>query len=59
MATADSTVSLKVHAEPLTEKVPGARLTRMDGVGHMPQHVAPDQVITAIHSAASRAGLRR
>lgn len=56
--TADTTVSLKIHSEPLTAQIPGAQLTRLDGIGHMPQHSAQDQVIEIIHQAAIRAGLR-
>jgi pimeloyl-ACP methyl ester carboxylesterase len=56
--TADRTVGLRIHGERLAEDVPGATLTRLDGVGHMPHHVAPEAVIAAIHRAADRAGLR-
>jgi pimeloyl-ACP methyl ester carboxylesterase len=56
--TADTTVGLSIHARPLTDQVPGAHLTVLDGVGHMPHHAAPDAVIAAIHRAANRAGLR-
>ena len=55
--TADTTVGLHIHAEPLTAQIPGAVLTRLDGIGHMPQHVAQDAVIAAIRRAAARAGL--
>jgi len=56
--TADTTVGLSIHARPLAEQVPGADLTVLDGIGHMPHHSAPDPVIDAIHRAAARAGLR-
>ncbi len=56
--TADTTVSLTIHADPLTAQIPEARLTRLEGIGHMPQHSAEDQVIQIIHAAATRAGLR-
>ncbi|WP_137700552.1 alpha/beta fold hydrolase [Marimonas lutisalis] len=55
--TADRTVGLEIHAEPLAEQIPGANLVRLDGVGHMPQHVAQDAVYTAVDRAARRAGL--
>lgn len=53
--TADTTVSLEIHVPRFLRQVPGARLTRLDGIGHMPQHVAQDQVIAALRRAASRA----
>lgn len=56
--TADRTVSLHIHSEPLAQTIPDANLTPLDGIGHMPQHAVPDQVIAAIHRAAFRAGLR-
>ena len=56
--TADTTVGLHIHAEPITAQIPDARLTRLEGIGHMPQHAAQDAVIEIIHSAAARAGLR-
>ena len=56
--TADTTVGLSIHSEPLVQAVPEAHLTRLDGVGHMPHHAAQDAVVAAIHRAAARAGLR-
>ena len=56
--TADTIVSLSIHSEPLSEQIPGARLTRLEGIGHMPQHAAQDQVIEIIHTVAARAGQR-
>ncbi len=56
--TADRTVGLSIHAERLVADVPQAVLTRLDGIGHMPHHAAPDAVIAAIHRAAASAGLR-
>ena len=55
---ADRTVGLSIHGERLAEDAPHARLTVLEGVGHMPQHAAPEAVIAAIHRAAARAGLR-
>lgn len=55
---ADRTVGLEIHGRRLEEDVPGARLTVLEGVGHMPQHAAPQTVIDAIDRAAARAGLR-
>ena len=56
--TADETVFLTVHGEPLERTLPNANLTVLNGVGHMPQHVAIDDAIAAIHRAAERSGLR-
>lgn len=56
--TADDVVPIHIHSEPLSQQIPGAVLTRLDGIGHMPHHSAPDAVAAAIHRAANRAGLR-
>ena len=53
----DITVPAWNHAERLATRVPGANLTLLPGVGHMPQHVAPRDVTAAIDRAAARAGL--
>ncbi len=55
---ADTTVGLSIHSELLVDQIEGAVLTRLPGIGHMPQHAAPEAVIDAIHRAATRAGLR-
>lgn len=54
---ADTTVSHKIHAEQMVRDTAQARLTVLDGIGHVPQHVAQDAVIAAIDRAAGRAGL--
>ncbi|MFN4056962.1 MAG: alpha/beta fold hydrolase [Roseinatronobacter sp.] len=56
--TADVTVGLSIHSERLKAEIPSARLTVLDGVGHMPHHSRPAEVIQAIDRAAHRAGLR-
>ena len=56
--TADTTVGLSIHSEKLVQAIPGAVLTRLPDIGHMPHHVVMDQVIAAIDRAADRAGLR-
>lgn len=56
--TADDVVPLHIHSEPLARQIPGAVLTRLEGIGHMPHHAAPDAVEQAIHRAAARARLR-
>lgn len=56
--TADLTVPIHVHAEEIIKIVPSATLTRLEGVGHMPQHADPDAVIAAIDRAAQRGGVQ-
>lgn len=56
--TADGIVPAHIHSEPLAEQIPGAILTKLDGIGHMPHHTSADAVLDAIDRAASRAGLR-
>lgn len=56
--TEDDIVSLTLHAEQAARDIPDAALTRLDGIGHMPQHVSQPQVEAAIDRAAARAGLR-
>ena len=56
--TADTTVGLSIHAEKFIREVPQANLTRLEGVGHLPHHTAPDATRAAIDRAAARAGLR-
>lgn len=55
---ADTTVSLSIHAEALVRDIPGAVLTRLSGIGHMPHHVSVADVVAAVDRAAARAGLR-
>lgn len=54
----DTTVPLAIHSIPLSEAVAHARLTVLEGVGHMPHHAAPEVVISAIDRIAQQAGLR-
>ncbi|MCU9837546.1 alpha/beta hydrolase [Ruegeria sp. WL0004] len=56
--TADDTVNFELHAVNLSNQIKGANLTALDGVGHMPHHVAVDAVVAAVLRAAHRAGLR-
>lgn len=53
--TADTTVGLPIHSERLAKDVAGARLTRLDGTGHMPHHARIDDVLAAVARAAARA----
>lgn len=55
---ADTIVPPAIHSERLVGLIEGANLTLLPGIGHMPHHSAPDDVIAAIHRAAERAGLR-
>lgn len=55
--TADTTVKPEIHAVPLSELVPDARLTLLEGVGHAPHHVARSHVVAAIDRVRERAGL--
>ncbi|MBO9449479.1 alpha/beta hydrolase [Tropicibacter sp. R16_0] len=55
---ADDIVSPSLHSENLVTRIPGAVLTLLPGLGHMPQHVAVPDVVAAIDRAAIRAGLR-
>jgi pimeloyl-ACP methyl ester carboxylesterase len=52
--TADTTVPIHIHAIPLSKTLPNAHLTTLDGIGHMPHHVAPEAVVAAINRAANR-----
>lgn len=54
----DDTVPLQVHAGPASGLIPGAKLTVLEGIGHMPHHADPETVIAAIDRVAERAGLR-
>ena len=54
---ADTIVPAWNHAERLVTRIPGATLTLLPGIGHMPQHVAAPEVAAAIDRAAARAGL--
>lgn len=46
--TADDTVWIGIHSEPTAAQIPGARLTKLDGIGHMPHHVALPEVLAAL-----------
>lgn len=54
----DTIVPAETHSEPLSRQLPNAELTLLDGIGHMPHHVAMEDVLAAIDRAAARAGLR-
>jgi len=54
---ADTTVGVHVHSTRMVEDIPGANLVVLDGIGHMPHHTNPEEIVEAIDRAASRAGL--
>ncbi|MBO0756580.1 MAG: alpha/beta hydrolase, partial [Bradyrhizobiaceae bacterium] len=53
----DTTVSPKIHSRAVNAALPNARLIVLEGVGHMPHHVAADVVVSAIDQLASTATL--
>ncbi|MEM1273935.1 MAG: alpha/beta hydrolase [Pseudomonadota bacterium] len=55
--TDDTIVPAATHSEPLSRQLRNADLRLLDGIGHMPHHVALDEVLAAIDRAAARAGL--
>lgn len=55
--TTDTIVPISIHSEPLSGQIPGAVLTPLEGIGHMPQHVAVEATVAGIDRAAARAGL--
>jgi pimeloyl-ACP methyl ester carboxylesterase len=56
---ADVTVSPQLHARAIAAAVPDARLVVLPGIGHMPQHVATDEVVAAIDSVSAVTDVRR
>ena len=56
--TADDIVFLSIHAERMVQDTQAAHLTVLEGIGHMPHHVAQEDVLAAVGRAAQRAGLR-
>jgi pimeloyl-ACP methyl ester carboxylesterase len=51
---ADTTVSPTLHSRAVAAVLPDARLIVLPGIGHMPQHVATDEVIAAIDAVSMR-----
>ena len=50
---ADVIVPADIHARPVAERLPGARLTLLDRVGHMPHHAAPEKVVARLEALRS------
>jgi pimeloyl-ACP methyl ester carboxylesterase len=49
----DTVVSPNIHARALAAALPNSKLVVLEGVGHMPHHVAPDRVVEAIDEVAN------
>jgi pimeloyl-ACP methyl ester carboxylesterase len=47
--TVDTIVPAAIHAIPLAQALPHARLTLFDGVGHMPHHARMTETLAALH----------
>lgn len=46
--TADFIIDPERQPIPFVERLPNARLTLLDGIGHMPHHVAPQSIFNAL-----------
>ena len=55
----DRIVPARIHAERLSRALPDAVLTLLPGIGHMPHHVAPQEVTAALRRLRERAGAAR
>ncbi len=55
----DTLVSHIMHALPMTQVLPDARLTCLPGMGHMLHHFATEEVAAAVAEVASRGGAAR
>src|SRR5262249_42045507 len=49
----DTLGSPNIHARALAAKLPNSKLVVLEGIGHMPHHVAPDRVVEAIDEVAN------
>lgn len=52
---ADRVIDIRIHGEPMQEKIEGLDFEAVDGLGHMPQFVGPERVIAFIERVAARA----
>jgi pimeloyl-ACP methyl ester carboxylesterase len=53
----DTIVSPDIHARAFAAKVPQSKLVVLEGIGHMPHHVASDRVVAAIDEVTAEATL--
>ena len=51
----DTVVSPKLHAQALAATLPHSKLILLEGVGHMPHHVAADTVVAAVEQLTAAA----
>lgn len=55
--TADRVIDMRIHGEPMKDRIGGLDFEMVDGLGHMPQFAEPDRVIAFIKRIAERAFL--
>ena len=53
--TADRVIDMRIHGEPMKDKISGLDVESVDGLGHMPQFAAPERAIGFIKRIAERA----
>ncbi len=53
--TADRVIDMRIHGEPMKDRISGLDFDTVEGLGHMPQFVHPDRVIAFIKRIAERA----
>ncbi|MER8647072.1 alpha/beta hydrolase [Mesorhizobium sp. M0586] len=52
--TADRVIAMRIHGEPMKDRIEGLDFETVEGLGHMPQFVEPDRVIAFIKRIAER-----
>ena len=55
--TVDRVIDMRIHGEPMKDRIGGLDFEMVDGLGHMPQFAEPDRVIAFIKRIAERAFL--
>src|SRR5262249_9498202 len=50
----DNTVHPETHARAVVKMIPGAKLMVLEGIGHMPHHVAAGSIVAAIDKLSDR-----
>ncbi len=53
--TADRVIDMRIHGEPMKDRIGGLDFEMVEGLGHMPQFVEPERVIAFIKRIAERA----